>query len=110
LLLTNYLISDCKVCYLKDGAYFGEVALLVQDERRVATVVALEVCEVYRLDRKDFRKCIAVHSDLFAKIEKLATERMQRTVLIEEEYKYFMMHSSLLNVSQLSKEHKKNKN
>ncbi|CAB0033857.1 unnamed protein product [Trichogramma brassicae] len=75
-----------EVCFLEDGAHFGEVALLVQDQRRVASVVAVEVCEVYRLDRKDFRKCIAVHSDLFAKIEQIATERMQRTLLIEEQY------------------------
>ncbi|KAL7301338.1 hypothetical protein TKK_0006070 [Trichogramma kaykai] len=75
-----------EVCFLEDGAHFGEVALLVQDQRRVASVVAVEVCEVYRLDRKDFRKCIAVHSDLFAKIEQVATERMQRTLLIEEQY------------------------
>ncbi|OXU25307.1 hypothetical protein TSAR_002133 [Trichomalopsis sarcophagae] len=82
-----------EVCFLEDGAHFGEVALLVQDQRRVASVVAVEVCEVYRLDRKDFRKCIAVHSDLFAKIERIATERMQRTVLIEEQHKRFTLHS-----------------
>ncbi|XP_011496557.1 PREDICTED: potassium/sodium hyperpolarization-activated cyclic nucleotide-gated channel 1-like [Ceratosolen solmsi marchali] len=86
-----------EVCCLKDGAYFGEVALLVQNQRRVATVIALDICEVYRLDRKDFRKCIAVHSDLFAKIERLATERMQQTGMIEEENKQIILHSSLLN-------------
>ncbi|KAJ8673833.1 hypothetical protein QAD02_005095 [Eretmocerus hayati] len=88
-----------EVCYLEDGAHFGEVALLVQDQRRVASVVAVEVCEVYRLDRKDFRKCIAVHSDLFAKIERLATARMQRTVMIEEQHKRFTMHSRASSVS-----------
>ncbi|XP_058793323.1 potassium/sodium hyperpolarization-activated cyclic nucleotide-gated channel 1-like [Phymastichus coffea] len=80
-----------EVCHLEDGAHFGEVALLVQDQRRVASIVAVEVCEVYRLDRKDFRKFITVYSDLYAKIEQIATERMQRTVMIEEQHKRFNM-------------------
>lgn len=69
------------------GSHFGEVALLVQDHRRVATVVAIEVCEVYRLDRPDFRRCVAVHKDIFNKIEHIATKRMEKTILIEEQYK-----------------------
>lgn len=91
--------NNTKVCFLEDGAHFGEVALLVQDQRRVASVVAVEVCEVYRLDRREFRKCIAVHSDLFAKIERMATERMHRTLLIEEEYKRINMQSKTPFVS-----------
>ncbi|XP_043274075.1 potassium/sodium hyperpolarization-activated cyclic nucleotide-gated channel 4-like [Venturia canescens] len=83
-----------EVCHLDDGAHFGEVALLVQDQRRVASVLAIEVCEVYRLDRKDFRKCIAVQSDLYDKIERIATERMQRTAMIEEQHKRFLMNAN----------------
>ncbi|XP_051162132.1 potassium/sodium hyperpolarization-activated cyclic nucleotide-gated channel 2-like [Leptopilina boulardi] len=72
-----------EICHLEDGAHFGEVALLIQDQKRVASVVAVDVCEVYRLDRTDFRKVIAIHSELFAEIERLATERIERTMLIE---------------------------
>ncbi|XP_019888241.1 potassium/sodium hyperpolarization-activated cyclic nucleotide-gated channel 2 [Ooceraea biroi] len=80
-----------EICHLDDGAHFGEVALLVADQRRVASVIAIEVCEVYRLDRKDFRQCIDVNSELFAEIERIATERVERTVRIEEQHKRFMM-------------------
>ena len=73
---------------MDDGAHFGEIALLVQDQRRVASVIAIEVCEVYRLDRRDFRKCIAVHSELFSEIEQIAAERMERTLAIEEQHKH----------------------
>ncbi|KAK0077443.1 hypothetical protein PV326_010052 [Microctonus aethiopoides] len=76
-----------EICHLDKGSHFGEVALLVQDHRRVATVVAIEVCEVYRLDRPDFRRCVAVHKDIFSKIERIATKRMEKTILIEEQYK-----------------------
>ncbi|XP_053985509.1 potassium/sodium hyperpolarization-activated cyclic nucleotide-gated channel 2-like [Hylaeus volcanicus] len=83
-----------EICHLEDGAHFGEVALLVPDQRRVASVIAIEVCEVYRLDRRDFRKCIAVHTELFANIESIATDRIERAVLIEEQHKRHLMRDS----------------
>ncbi|XP_043521058.1 potassium/sodium hyperpolarization-activated cyclic nucleotide-gated channel 1-like [Frieseomelitta varia] len=76
-----------EICHLNDGAHFGEIALLVPDQRRVASVIAIEVCEVYRLDRKNFRKCIAVHTELFAKIEKIASERIEKAMVVEEQHK-----------------------
>ncbi|XP_076235072.1 potassium/sodium hyperpolarization-activated cyclic nucleotide-gated channel 1 [Calliopsis andreniformis] len=84
-----------EICHLDDGAHFGEVALLVPDQRRVASVIAIEVCEVYRLDRRDFRKCIALHTELFAKIEKIATDRIERAMVIEEQHKRYLMRSSV---------------
>ncbi|XP_015439732.1 PREDICTED: LOW QUALITY PROTEIN: potassium/sodium hyperpolarization-activated cyclic nucleotide-gated channel 4-like [Dufourea novaeangliae] len=83
-----------EICHLDDGAHFGEVALLVPDQRRVASVIAIEVCEVYRLDRKDFRKSVAVHSELFAKIERIATQRIQRAMDIEEQHKRYLLRNS----------------
>lgn len=38
-----------------DGAHFGEVALLMRDSKRVATIIALETTLVYRLDAEDFQ-------------------------------------------------------
>ncbi|XP_043255158.1 potassium/sodium hyperpolarization-activated cyclic nucleotide-gated channel 1-like [Colletes gigas] len=84
-----------EICHLEDGAHFGEVALLVPDQRRVASVVAIEVCEVYRLERKDFRKCIAVHTELFANIERIAADRIEKALLIEEQHKRYLMRDSL---------------
>ncbi|XP_070156836.1 potassium/sodium hyperpolarization-activated cyclic nucleotide-gated channel 1 [Polyergus mexicanus] len=83
-----------EMCHLSDGAYFGEIALLVADQRRVASVIAIEICEIYRLDRKDFRHCIDVHSELFAEIERIATERVEKTVRVEEQHKRFLMRPS----------------
>ncbi|EFN84743.1 potassium/sodium hyperpolarization-activated cyclic nucleotide-gated channel 4 [Harpegnathos saltator] len=83
-----------EICHLEDGAYFGEIALLVADERRTASVVAIDVCEVYRMDRKDFRQCIAVHSELFAQIERIAIERVDKVVRAEKQHKRFLMRPS----------------
>lgn len=84
---------------MEDGAHFGEVALLVQDQKRVASVNAVDVCEVYRLDRTDFRKVIAIHSELFAKIERIASERVEKIMLIEEQHKRFLIESSKFSLS-----------
>lgn len=88
-----------EICHLVDGAHFGEVALLVQDQRRVATIVAIEVCEVYRLDRRNFHKCIATHAELFQRIERIATKRMDKTAVIEEQHKRFPVNRSSLSLS-----------
>jgi CRP-like cAMP-binding protein len=85
-----------KVCHLEDGGHFGEVALLVADQRRIASVITIEVCEVYRLSRKDFRECIDVHSELFAEIERIAAERIERTTKLEEQHKRFLMRPAAL--------------
>ncbi|KAL0102622.1 hypothetical protein PUN28_018127 [Cardiocondyla obscurior] len=85
-----------EVCHLNDGAHFGEIALLVADQRRVASVIAIDVCEVYRLDRKDFRQCIDIHSELFEEIERIATERIERTARAEEQHKRFLIRPNMM--------------
>lgn len=47
------------MCHLEDGNHFGEVALLMKDSKRVATVVAVENTQLYRLDALDF-KCVTM--------------------------------------------------
>lgn len=44
-----------QVCHLEDGTYFGEVALLMKDSKRVAIAIAVEVTLLYRLDSEDFK-------------------------------------------------------
>lgn len=73
-----------EVCHLDDGAYFGEIALLQKDEKRIATVYALEICEVYRLDRKHFQYCFTSNTELCKKLQRVADERREQTALIED--------------------------
>lgn len=40
---------------MEDGTHFGEVALLMKDSKRMATVVAVEITQLYRLDAADFK-------------------------------------------------------
>ncbi|KAF7405036.1 hypothetical protein HZH66_003942 [Vespula vulgaris] len=77
-----YTMFGKEICHLEDGAYFGEIALIMEDERRVASVVAVEICELYRLDRADFARTILPYPILWDNIKKTAVERHERTMIL----------------------------
>ncbi|KAK2587809.1 hypothetical protein KPH14_003911 [Odynerus spinipes] len=77
-----YTPSGKEVCHLEDGAHFGEIALVMADERRVASVVAVEICELYRLDRADFARTIHPYPMLWDRIKKIAIERHEKTLIL----------------------------
>ncbi|KAJ8925686.1 hypothetical protein NQ315_009533 [Exocentrus adspersus] len=79
-----YTKSGKEICHLEDGAHFGEVALLIKDTFRIATVIAVEVSEIYRLDQKDFVKAINPYPDLLANIQHIAAERMEVATMLDE--------------------------
>lgn len=77
-----YTSSGKEVCHLEDGAHFGEIALVMPDERRVASVVAVETCELYRLDRADFARTVHPYPMLWEQIKKIAIERHEKTTVL----------------------------
>ncbi|XP_043256106.1 potassium/sodium hyperpolarization-activated cyclic nucleotide-gated channel 1-like [Colletes gigas] len=77
-----YTTSGKEVCHLEDGAHFGEVALVMPDEMRVASVVAVEVCELYRLNRADFARTIHPYPMLWERIKQIAIERHEKTMIL----------------------------
>ncbi|KOC66239.1 Potassium/sodium hyperpolarization-activated cyclic nucleotide-gated channel 4 [Habropoda laboriosa] len=80
-----YTNSGKEVCHLEDGAHFGEVALVMPNEMRVASVVAVEVCELYRLNRADFARTIHPYPMLWERIKKIAIERHEKTMILNEQ-------------------------
>ncbi|XP_043801019.1 potassium/sodium hyperpolarization-activated cyclic nucleotide-gated channel 1-like [Apis laboriosa] len=77
-----YTDSGKEVCHLDDGAHFGEVALIMPNELRVASVVAVEICELYRLNRADFMRTIHPYPMLWERIKKIAIERHEKTMIL----------------------------
>lgn len=77
-----YTSSGKEVCHLEDDAHFGEIALVMPDERRVASVVAVEICKLYRLDRADFSRTIHPYPMLWEQIKKIAIERHEKTMVL----------------------------
>lgn len=67
-----YTSTGREVVHLEDGAHFGEIALLLENETRSANVVAVEICELFALDRSDFMKLLLPFPILLRKVTKLA--------------------------------------
>nr|XP_022905413.1 potassium/sodium hyperpolarization-activated cyclic nucleotide-gated channel 1-like [Onthophagus taurus] len=77
--------SGREICHLDDGSYFGEVGLITQEKTNIANVVALEITEVYRLDKKDFYEQIRGNlPELYRKMESKAERRRENTKVMEE--------------------------
>lgn len=74
-----YTNDGKELCHLSDGSCFGEIALILEDEKRVASVVAVNACELFNLSRADFRKAIQPYPECFLRMKKIAQDRMQKT-------------------------------
>jgi len=62
---------------LRDGDFFGEIALLL-GKPRSASVRSKEYCDLYVLDKDSFTQIIADHQDFAAHIEAMVKERQDR--------------------------------
>ncbi|KAK1129417.1 hypothetical protein K0M31_019146 [Melipona bicolor] len=67
-----------EICHEKDGGYFGEAALIFPDQRRLESVIALEVCELLRLNRRDFKRMFSATSIFYKRLENVAKQRYKQ--------------------------------
>lgn len=93
-----YTKTGKEVCHLEDGAHFGEIALVMNDEMRIASVVAVEICELYMLERKDFVRAIYPYPDLLNTVTYIAADRLERTSIIDEHNKREMAGRRMYNI------------
>lgn len=70
-----YTSHGKEICHLGDGAYFGEIALVIE-EKRVASVVAVDACELLELNRQDFQSAIEPYPEYFLRLKKMAQDRL----------------------------------
>lgn len=73
-----------QICHLEDGAYFGELALLMEDERWIASVIAAENSEVFVLSRVDFQYILTPYPDLLTHLQNIVLARPEQTSLFEK--------------------------
>lgn len=69
--------SGVELGHLSDGSHFGEVALLLKGQKRIASIIALEMCEIYKLSQKDFQRVILPHPNILNKLEVIALRRVK---------------------------------
>ncbi|XP_026481605.1 potassium channel KAT1-like [Ctenocephalides felis] len=74
-----------EVCHLYDGDFFGETALVLKGQRRLASVVAIEYCELFRLDAHDFIRIAKESQELTDRLKAVAQDRRSETNLFEME-------------------------
>lgn len=68
-----------ELTHISDGSYFGEISLLIPEQKRIATVTAIETCEVYKLAYQDFQNVIKPHEEILEVLEQIALQRMGQT-------------------------------
>jgi len=73
------------VSHLFDGNFFGEMALLTNERRRVATVVATTKCEIYSLRQAEFDRIVRMYPEVFDDILLVAKDRAKQITAEQEE-------------------------
>lgn len=68
---------------LEPGAFFGEMALL-SGGRRTADVVAVDFCQFFVLERRDFNMFTAKHPVLRQAVSEMARERAEMNVMRQQ--------------------------
>ncbi|XP_063915773.1 potassium/sodium hyperpolarization-activated cyclic nucleotide-gated channel 1-like [Zophobas morio] len=79
-----YTPSGKEVCHLQDGAHFGEIALLKKEQKRTAHVFAVEICEVYKLDKRSFNSYLRPVKELMDQMLQEANLRIEMTKDFED--------------------------
>ena len=66
------VVMDNKVmAILKEGDYFGEVAL-IKNVKRTASVLSTEYCAVYVLNKQDFNEILSIYPEFAEEIKQRA--------------------------------------
>ncbi|KAL1490480.1 hypothetical protein ABEB36_013167 [Hypothenemus hampei] len=82
--------SGREICHLNDGAYFGEISILIKDQKRTASIIAIETTRIFKLRKEDFDNCFNKHEEVYSTILEMARKRMEETKKIEVEFKQFL--------------------
>jgi len=62
---------------LSEGDFFGEIALVTENARRNATVIASESCELLVLSVRDFRQLVEANPEIGEAVHEVARQRTQ---------------------------------
>lgn len=72
------------VAHLSEGAHFGEICLLT-DDRRVATIRAGTMCDVFSLSKHNFQELLEEYPEMKGFFEDIANERLSKIGKLPDE-------------------------
>ncbi|XP_071055605.1 potassium/sodium hyperpolarization-activated cyclic nucleotide-gated channel 1-like [Onthophagus taurus] len=75
-----YTPGGKEICHISNGGNFGEVCMIMKHTSRVATVIAVDYCDLYVLSRKCFLSAIKTYPDLYRKTMAISKKRMSQVV------------------------------
>lgn len=70
---------------MHDSDHFGETGLIHPNLRRTESVIALETCELLRLERHDFKRLFSLKSDLYNSLKDIVEKHMEKIKKLEEQ-------------------------
>jgi len=73
------------LAYLKEGHCFGEMALLNEGEKRMATISAINRAEVIKISVEDFRNLLSSYPGIRRNLESAAGQREERNLQISQD-------------------------
>ncbi|KAL7048835.1 hypothetical protein ACKWTF_003501 [Chironomus riparius] len=76
-----------ELCHVEDGDYFGEIAFILKNRKRITNVIAIEFCEIYILDYANLKKYAQINDTIMQKLTDSANNRMEVTLEAEEMFK-----------------------
>ncbi|XP_011498917.1 PREDICTED: potassium/sodium hyperpolarization-activated cyclic nucleotide-gated channel 1-like [Ceratosolen solmsi marchali] len=90
-----------EICHLEDGSYFGEMALVIENEQRIADVVAIETCEILKVSRDAFLQIVATYPNLLGHLQKVVLTQLATSVPLNDIYKREDLERNYVNISNL---------
>lgn len=87
-----------EVQHLEDGEHFGEIALVVDEakDRGIASYIAVEVTECYRLDKRDLIHCMLQHEEFGDRMKKQAREKYELLMQMEDDEDFIINRKDVL--------------
>jgi CRP-like cAMP-binding protein/Pyruvate/2-oxoacid:ferredoxin oxidoreductase delta subunit len=85
------------LAYLKGGHYFGEMALLEEGKKRMATVTAISRSELIKISREDFLDILETYPRMKSTMMKAVEKRKERNIRIHEDKNIEMTLSAVID-------------
>ncbi|KAF5270816.1 hypothetical protein FQA39_LY18870 [Lamprigera yunnana] len=73
--VTILLHSGVEYGHFEDGDHIGLVRLFITEQTDIDRIIAVEISELFRLDRKDLQNCISQDEEIFKHFREAAFER-----------------------------------
>lgn len=91
--------SGREICHLNDGAYFGEVSIIMPNQKRSASIIAIETTRTFKLRKEDFDACFEKDDLVYSVLLESAKTRIEETKQVELKHKQLLFEQTFTRPS-----------